>query len=82
MKYWLALAAATAAFTAFAPMTNAQVSVQAPGVGVRVGDPPPPKVEERLIQKDVRSNPQCKSVTVQEVAPDGSTRTVTRKQCD
>ena len=39
MKHWFVLLAATAAFTAFAPASNAQVSVQTPGVGVRIGEP-------------------------------------------
>ena len=82
MKHWFLLVTATAAFTAFAPASQAQVAVEVPGVGVRIGEPPPPRREERIIEKEVRGTPECKSVTVQEVAPDGSTRTVTRRTCD
>ena len=81
MKNWFVLIAATAAFTAFAPASQAQVSVQVPGVGVRIGEPPPPRVEERIIEREVRGG-DCKTVSVQETAPDGSSRTVTRRQCD
>jgi len=82
MKHWFVLVAATAAFTAFAPASQAQVSVQVPGVGVRIGEPPPPRVEERIIEREVRSAPECKTVSVTETGPDGSSRTVTRRQCD
>src|SRR4051812_30942539 len=79
MKHWFVLLAATAAFTAFAPASQAQVRVEVPGVGVRVGEPPPPRVEERVIEKEVRGTPECKTVSVQETAPNGSSRTVTKK---
>jgi len=81
MKHWFVLVAATAAFTAFAPASQAQVSVQVPGVGVRIGEPPPPRREERIIEREVRGG-DCKTVSVTETGPDGSTRTVTRRQCD
>lgn len=81
MKRWFLLVTTAAAFTAFAPMSSqAQVSVEVPGVGVRLGEPPAPR--ERIIEKEVRGGPECKSVTVHETAPDGSSRTVTRKKCD
>jgi hypothetical protein len=82
MKHWFVLLAATAAFTAFAPASQAQVAVEVPGVGVRIGEPPPPRREERVIEREVRGGPECKSVTVTETAPDGSSRTVTRRKCD
>ena len=83
MKHWFMLLAATAAFTAFAPASQAQIAVEVPGVGVRIGEPPPPRVrEERIIEREVRGGPECRTVTVQEVAPDGSSRTVTRQKCD
>lgn len=81
MKYWLALLAATAMFTAFAPASQAQIAVEVPGVGVRIGEPPPPR-RERIIEREVRGGPECRSVTVTETAPDGSSRTVTRRKCD
>jgi hypothetical protein len=82
MKHWFLLLTATAAFTAFAPASQAQVRVDVPGVGVRIGEPPPPKVEERIIEKEVRGKPECRSVSVRETGPDGSSRTVTRQKCD
>ena len=70
-----------AAFTAFAPMSsNAQIAVEVPGVGVRIGEPPPPP-RERVIEREVRGGPECRSVTVTEETPSG-TRTVTRRKCD
>ena len=36
----------------------------------------------RIIKKEVRGSPECKTVSVTEAAPDGSTRTVTRRKCD
>jgi hypothetical protein len=83
MKHWFVLLTATAAFTAFAPMSSqAQIAVEVPGVGVRIGEPPPPRREERIIEREVRGGPECKTVTVQETGPDGSSRTVTRRKCD
>ena len=82
MKHWFVLLTATAAFTAFAPASQAQIAVEVPGVGVRIGEPPPPRREERIIEREVRGGPECKSVTVTETAPDGSSRTVTRRKCD
>ncbi|MEA2873034.1 MAG: hypothetical protein QOF14_2635 [Hyphomicrobiales bacterium] len=81
MKHWFVLFAATAAFTAFAPASQAQVAVEVPGVGVRIGEPPPPRREERIIEREVRGN-DCRTVSVTETGPDGSTRTVTRRKCD
>ena len=81
MKQWFVLVATTAAFTAFVPMSsNAQVAVEVPGVGVRIGEPPPPP-RERVIEREVRGAPECRSVTVTEETPSGS-RTVTRQKCD
>ena len=81
MKHWFILLTTAAAFTAFAPMSsNAQVAVEVPGVGVRIGEPPPPR-RERVIEREVRGGPECRSVTVREETPSG-TRTVTRRKCD
>ena len=81
MKHWFVLVATAAAFTAFAPMSsNAQIAVEVPGVGVRIGEPPPPR-RERIIEREVRGGPECRSVTVTEETPSG-TRTVTRRKCD
>ena len=82
MKHWLVLLATAAAVTAFAPtVSNAQVDVRVPGVGVRVGEPERP-TRERVIERDVRGGSDCRTKSVTETAPDGSTRTVTRKKCD
>ena len=81
MKRWFVLLTTAAAFTAFAPMaSNAQIAVEVPGVGVRIGEPPPPP-RERVIEREVRGGPECRTVTIQEETPTG-TRTVTRRQCD
>ncbi len=82
MKHWFLLVTTAAAFTAFAPMSsNAQIAVEVPGVGVRIGEPPPPRREERIIEREVRGGPECRTVTVTEDTPTG-TRTVTRQKCD
>lgn len=81
MKHYILLATTAAFFTAFAPMaSNAQIAVEVPGVGVRVGAPPPPP-RERIIEREVRGGPECRTVSVTEETPTG-TRTVTRKKCD
>ena len=81
MKHWFVLLTTAAAFTAFAPMSSqAQVAVEVPGVGVRIGEPPPPR-RERIIEREVRGGPECRTVTVTEETPTG-TRTVTRRKCD
>ena len=82
MKKLLVLLTATVAFTSFAPAAQAQIAVEVPGVGVRIGEPPPPRREERIIEREVRGGPECRSVTVTETGPDGSSRTVTRRKCD
>jgi hypothetical protein len=83
MKHWLVLLAATAAFTAFAPAASqAQIAVEVPGVGVRIGEPPAPRRERVIEEREVRGGPDCRTVSVTERAPDGSSRTVTRKKCD
>jgi hypothetical protein len=92
MKHWFILVATTAAFTAFAPISSqAQVSVDTPAGGVRVGEPPRHEdrevVKERerpaaeMREREVRGRPGCDSKTVREEGPAGSeTRTKTR--CD
>jgi hypothetical protein len=81
MKHWFVLLTTAAAITAFAPTSsNAQVDVRVPGVGVRVGEPERPR--ERVIEREVRGGPECKTVSVTERGPDGSSRTVTKRKCD
>ena len=82
MKHWFLLVTAAAAFTAFAPMSStAQIAVEVPGVGVRIGEPPPPR-REGIIEREVRGGPECKIGDRAKTAPDGSSRTVTRSKCD
>lgn len=83
MKHWLLIAATAAAFTSFAPAASqAQVAVEVPGVGVRIGEPPPPR-RDRVIEREVRGGGRdCQTKSVTETAPDGTTRTVTRERCD
>ena len=88
MKKLLAIAAATAAFATFAP-AYAQVAVDTPVGGVRIGEPP--RHEERVIVKErdpvlieraVRGTRRdCDSVTVKEHVP-GATIKSTTKDCD
>jgi hypothetical protein len=83
MKHWFVLLTTAAAITAFAPTTsNAQVDVRVPGVGVRVGEPERPPRDRVIEERDVRGGPDCKTVSVTERGPDGSSRTVTKKKCD
>ena len=82
MKHWFVLLTATAAFTAFAPMSsNAQVSVDVPGVGVRIGEPPRRDRERVIEEREVRGGPKCRTVTVTEDTPNGS-RSRTKQECD
>jgi hypothetical protein len=82
MKHWFVLLTAAAALATAAPTaSNAQIAVEVPGVGVRIGEPPPPRREERIIEREVRGKPECRSVSVTEDTPAG-TRTVTRQKCD
>jgi hypothetical protein len=84
MKHWFVMLTAAAAFTAFAPAeAPAQgIAVEVPGAGVRIGEPPPPRRQDRIIEREVRGGPECREVSVTETGPDGSSRTVTRKKCD
>jgi hypothetical protein len=87
MKKFLVVAAAAAAFASFAP-ANAQVAIDTPVGGVRIGEPRHEErviVKERepvLIEREVRGTRRdCDSVTVKERVP-GATVTQTTKQCD
>jgi hypothetical protein len=91
MKQHLTFVVLTAAMTTFAPMSsNAQVTVETPGVGTRVGEPP--RQDEKVIikererapvmeEREVRGGSDCKSVTVQRDTPVGS-ESKTKTKCD
>jgi hypothetical protein len=83
MTKWLVLLAAAASVTAFAPTTaaQAQIAVEVPGVGVRIGEPPRRDRERVLEERDVRGGPKCRTVTVTEDTPNGS-RSRTKQECD
>jgi len=60
MKMFI-LAAATAALTTFAPMSaKAQIAVEVPGVGVRIGEPPryDGREERREFREERRERPE------------------------
>ena len=88
MKKFLAIAAGVAAFATVIP-AYAQVTVDTPVGGVRIGEPPRHEdrviVKERepvLIERDVRGTRRdCDSVTVKERVP-GATISSTTKECD
>jgi hypothetical protein len=86
----LALAAATVlAAAAPAPMASAQgVAIEAPGVGVRVGEPGyrrhyGERYGERRIYRDrvTVGGEGCRSVTVRKRLPDGSVVVRKRSSC-
>ena len=84
MTKWLVIAAAAATITTFAPIsaTQAQIAVEVPGVGVRIGEPPHRDRERVLEERDVRGGaPRCRTVTVTEDTPNGS-RSRTKQECD
>jgi len=81
--------AASAAIMAFAPLVaSAQLTVETPGAGVRVGPPHDEKViiKERerapvMEEREVRGGSDCKSVTVKRDTPVGS-ESKTKTNCD
>jgi hypothetical protein len=84
MKHWFVLLTAAAALATAAPTaSNAQIAVEVPGVGVRIGEPPRHERERERVfeERDVRGKPECRTVSVTEDTPSG-TRTVTRQKCD
>jgi len=88
MKKFLAIAAGITALATVIP-AYAQVTVDTPVGGVRIGEPPRHEdrviVKERepvLIERDVRGTRRdCDSVTVKERVP-GATISSTTKECD
>jgi hypothetical protein len=84
MTKWLVLLATAASISAFAPTTPAlaQIAVEVPGVGVRIGEPPRRDRERVYEEREVRGGPpKCRTVTVTEDTPYGS-RSRTRQECD
>ena len=59
------------------------VAVEVPGVGVRIGEPPRRERarREEWQEREVRSGPNCRTVTVTEDTPTG-TRTRSKRECD
>src|SRR4051812_31934926 len=83
MKKWIILLAGTAAMTAFAPATSsAQIGIDVPGVGVRIGEPYRHRYEHdgwRYRERDVYlSRRGCRTVTVER--DDGTVKRIRR--CD
>ena len=81
MKKWIILLAGTAAMTAFAPATSsAQIGIDVPGVGVRIGEPhhryyDGPRYRERDVYLSRRG---CRAVTIER--DDGTVKRIRR--CD
>lgn len=87
MKQLLIVCAASAVVTLFTPVASyAQIAVDTPVGGVRIGEPPRHderviRDEDRMHEREVSGRPGCKSVTVKETGPEGE-RSVTRQKCD
>ena len=86
MRKWIILLAGTAAMAAFAPATaSAQIGIDVPGVGVRIGEPAHryydhryydgPRYREREVYLGRRG---CRTVTVER--DDGTVKRIRR--CD
>jgi len=74
--FLIAVAAAAIAIPAAA---QSQVTVDVPGVGVRIGPDRAPPHREGWRERDVRGD--CKTVTVQERGPDGTMITRQKTNC-
>lgn len=83
MTRWLVLMAAATSIATFAPSgAQAQIGIEVPGVGVRIGEPPRRDRERVFEERDVRGGPpKCRTVTVTEDTPSGS-RSRTKQECD
>ena len=59
------------------------IAVEVPGVGVRIGEPPRRERvrREEWREREVRSAPNCRTVSVTEDTPTG-TRTRSKRECD
>jgi hypothetical protein len=81
----LAVAAATvlAAAIPSAPGFAQGVSVEVPGVGVRVGDPDRrDRYRERRRERVTVGSESCRTVTVKERRPNGTTIIRKKRECD
>jgi hypothetical protein len=81
----LAVAAATvlAAAIPSAPGFAQGVSVEVPGVGVRVGDPDRrDRYRERRRERVTVGSESCRTVTVKERRPNGTTIIRKKRSCD
>jgi hypothetical protein len=78
MRKWFIVFAGVAALTSFAPAAQAQIGIDLPGVGVRIGEPHPhygytyreeprvyhaPAYREREVYLNQRSS--CRTVTIE-----------------
>ena len=85
MQKWIIMLAAAAAFSSYTstPSLAQGIAVEVPGVGVRIGEPPRrDRVHrEEWREREVRSGPNCRTVTVTEDTPTG-TRTRSKRECD
>ncbi len=74
MRKFLIIAATAAGVAAFTPVPSyAQIAVDTPIGGVRIGEPP--RHEERrdeFRERDVRARPDCVTKSVHESSPAGS----------
>ena len=85
MQKLIIMLAGVAAISTYSPTPSlAQgVAVEVPGVGVRIGEPPRRERarREEWQEREVRSGPNCRTVTVTEGTPSG-TRTRSKRECD
>lgn len=83
MTKWFVMFAAAAAIMSFAPApATAQIGVEVPGIGVRVGEPRyrEDRYRERRVyrEREVRGGRGCRTVTIER--DDGSMKRIRR--CD
>jgi len=85
LQKWIIMLAGVAAISSYTstPSLAQGVAVEVPGVGVRIGEPPRrDRVHrEEWREREVRSSPRCRTVTVTEDTPTG-TRTRSKRECD
>jgi hypothetical protein len=85
MQKWIIMLAGIAAISSYTstPSVAQGIAVEVPGVGVRIGEPPRRERvrREEWQEREVRSSPNCRTVSVTEDTPTG-TRTRTKRECD